>query len=124
VAIGGTWGPVETRNPWRPCTARWISGLISRHRRRIWRRTQRTVAAQLRKSRGESLHRHQGRRRLDPTSRGYNRQNVTAFVERSLKNLETDALTFATALSTHAGLYQPEVFGVLDDLVKAGKLQH
>jgi aryl-alcohol dehydrogenase-like predicted oxidoreductase len=32
-------------------------------------------------------------RRLDPhTAAGYNRKNLTAFVERSLKNLETEAI--------------------------------
>src|ERR1019366_2146014 len=65
-------------------------------------------------------------RRLDPhTAEGYNRANLTAFVERSLKNLETDTIDL---LQLHcppiAVLYMPEVFGILDDLVKAGKLRH
>ncbi len=65
-------------------------------------------------------------RRLDPhTAQGYNRGNLTAFVERSLKNLETDALDL---LQLHCPptqvYYMPEVFGVLDDLVEAGKLRY
>jgi aryl-alcohol dehydrogenase-like predicted oxidoreductase len=65
-------------------------------------------------------------RRLDPhTADGYNRQNLTAFVERSLKNLEADTIDL---LQLHcpppAVFYMPEVFGILDDLVKAGKLRH
>ena len=65
-------------------------------------------------------------RRLDPhTAQGYNRGNLTAFVERSLKNLETDALDL---LQLHCPptqvYYMPEVFGVLDDLVVAGKLHY
>jgi aryl-alcohol dehydrogenase-like predicted oxidoreductase len=65
-------------------------------------------------------------RRLNPhTAEGYNRANLTAFVERSLKNLRTDAIDL---LQLHCPptpvFYQPEVFGVLDDLVKAGKLRH
>jgi aryl-alcohol dehydrogenase-like predicted oxidoreductase len=64
-------------------------------------------------------------RRLDPhIAAGYNRQNLTAFVERSLKNLHTDALDL---LQLHCPptevYYMPEVFGVLDDLVKVGKLR-
>ena len=64
-------------------------------------------------------------RRLDPhTADGYNRQNLTAFVERSLKNLEVDALDL---LQLHCPptdvYYRPEVFGVLDDLVQQGKLR-
>ena len=65
-------------------------------------------------------------RRLNPhVASGYSRANLTDFVERSLKNLETDSLDL---LQLHCPptdvYYQPEVFGVLDDLVKAGKLRH
>ena len=65
-------------------------------------------------------------RRLDPhAAAGYNRENLTAFVERSLKNLEVEALDL---LQLHCPptevYYQPEVFGILDDLVQAGKLRH
>lgn len=64
-------------------------------------------------------------RRLDPhVAGGYNRANLTAFVERSLKNLEMESLDL---LQLHCPptevYYMPEVFGVLDDLVKAGKLK-
>jgi aryl-alcohol dehydrogenase-like predicted oxidoreductase len=62
---------------------------------------------------------------LDPhTADGYNRANLTAFVERSLKNLATDAIDL---LQLHCPptdvYYRPEVFGVLDDLVRAGKVR-
>jgi aryl-alcohol dehydrogenase-like predicted oxidoreductase len=65
-------------------------------------------------------------RRLDPhTAAGYNRENLTAFVERSLRNLEAEAIDL---LQLHCPptevYYMPEVFGVLDDLVKQGKLRH
>jgi aryl-alcohol dehydrogenase-like predicted oxidoreductase len=65
-------------------------------------------------------------RRLNPhNAAGYNRANLTAFVERSLKNLEVDALDL---LQLHCPpfqtYYMPEVYGVLDDLVKAGKLRY
>ena len=63
-------------------------------------------------------------RRLDPhVTEGYNRTNLTAFVERSLKNLETEIIDL---LQLHCPptqvYYLPEVFDVLDDLVRAGKL--
>lgn len=65
-------------------------------------------------------------RRLNPhNAEGYNRANLTAFVERSLRNLETDALDL---LQLHcpppAVLDSAEVFGILDDLVEEGKLQY
>lgn len=66
-------------------------------------------------------------RRLDPhVAGGYNnRANLTAFVERSLKNLEVEALDL---LQLHCPptevYYLPEVFGFLDDLVQAGKIKY
>lgn len=63
-------------------------------------------------------------RRLNPhVASGYNRENLTGFVEQSLKNLQMDALDL---LQLHCPptevYYMPEVFDILDDLVKAGKL--
>jgi len=65
-------------------------------------------------------------RRLNPhVADGYNRKNLTAFVERSLTNLETESLDL---LQLHCPppevYYRPEVFAVLDDLKQAGKLKH
>ena len=65
-------------------------------------------------------------RRLDPhTAGGYNRENLTAFVERSLRNLDREALDL---LQLHCPptevYYRPEVFGVLNDLKQAGKVRH
>ncbi len=65
-------------------------------------------------------------RRLNPhNAQGYNRKNLTTFVERSLKNLQTEALDL---LQLHCPptevYYTPEFFGVLDDLVTAGKLRY
>jgi aryl-alcohol dehydrogenase-like predicted oxidoreductase len=64
-------------------------------------------------------------RRLNPhVADGYNRQNLTAFVERSLVNLRTDALDLLQLHCPPSAVYEmPEVFGVLDDLVAAGKLR-
>jgi len=65
-------------------------------------------------------------RRLDPhTSGGYNRKNLRAFVARSLKNLQVETIDL---LQLHCPptevFYRPEVFGVLDEMVKEGKLRH
>lgn len=65
-------------------------------------------------------------RRLDPhTAEGYNLENLTAFVERSLQNLGTDCLDL---LQLHCPptevYYMPELFDALDTLVQQGKLQY
>jgi aryl-alcohol dehydrogenase-like predicted oxidoreductase len=65
-------------------------------------------------------------RRLNPhVAEGYNRANLKAFVERSLKNLDVEALDL---LQLHCPptevYYRPEVFGILDDLVNDGKIRY
>jgi len=66
-----------------------------------------------------------GRRLPRQTVEGYSRQNLTMWVEDSLRNLSTDCLDLLqlhcppTALYDHA-----EVFGILDDLVSAGKIRY
>lgn len=66
-----------------------------------------------------------GRRLELHNAAGYNRENLTAFVERSLNNLDMEALDL---LQLHCPptqvYYMPEVFGVLDDLVQAGKIRY
>jgi len=65
-------------------------------------------------------------RRLNPhVAAGFTRQNLTAFIERSLKNLGVDALDLVQLHCPPTEVfYMPEVFGILDDLVSAGKLLH
>ncbi len=65
-------------------------------------------------------------RRLSPhIAEGYNARNLAGFVEDSLRHLGTDCLDL---LQLHcpptAVYYQPEVFGALDDLARAGKLRY
>lgn len=65
-------------------------------------------------------------RRLDPhIADGYNAENLSQFIERSLKNLEVEALDL---LQLHCPptevYYRPEVFVALDDLVKQGKIRY
>jgi len=65
-------------------------------------------------------------RRLDPhVPEGYNRGNLTRFVERSLKNLDLEAIDLVQLHCPPTQVYyMPEVFGVLDDLVRAGKMRY
>jgi aryl-alcohol dehydrogenase-like predicted oxidoreductase len=65
-------------------------------------------------------------RRLNPhVAEGYNRANLTAFVDRSLKILETDALDLLQLHCPPPSVYESaDVFGVLDDLATIGKIHH
>ncbi|MDK3160587.1 aldo/keto reductase [Kamptonema cortianum] len=85
------------------------------------------LIARLRKERSEPFYViTKAGRRLNPhTADGYNKANLTAFVERSLTNLETDCLDLVQLhCPPTAVYYRPEVFGALDDLVTAGKIRH
>jgi aryl-alcohol dehydrogenase-like predicted oxidoreductase len=85
------------------------------------------LLAKLRKERKERFYiaTKAGRRLPQQKPEGYNRKNLTAYVNRSLRNLKCDSLDL---LQLHCPptevYYMPEVFGILDDLVKAGKVQH
>jgi aryl-alcohol dehydrogenase-like predicted oxidoreductase len=85
------------------------------------------LLAQLKRERKEEIHiATKAGRRLDPhVAAGYNRENLTAFIDRSLKNLETDCLDLVQLhCPPTAVYYTPEVFGVLDDLIKQGKIRY
>ena len=85
------------------------------------------LVARLVKERSEQIYvATKAGRRLDPhVTEGYNRHNLTAFIERSLRNLDVDALDLLQLhCPTTQVYYNPEVFQVLDDLVKAGKIKH
>jgi aryl-alcohol dehydrogenase-like predicted oxidoreductase len=85
------------------------------------------LLAKLKKERKEKFYiaTKAGRRLPAQTPEGYNRKNLTAFVHRSLKNLKTDTIDLLQLHCPHTEVfYRPEVFGILDDFVKAGKLRH
>jgi aryl-alcohol dehydrogenase-like predicted oxidoreductase len=65
-------------------------------------------------------------RRLNPhVADGFTKENMTRFIERSLKNLETDCVDIVQLHCPPTEVYyRPEVFGVLDDLVVQGKIRH
>lgn len=127
-AIGGTWGPVEDDESFAALNRAVDLGVNFFDTADVYGdgRSERLLA-KLRKSRSEDIHvATKAGRALDPhVASGYNRANLTAFVEASLRNLDMEALDL---LQLHCPptevFYTPEVFGVLDDLVQAGKLRY
>jgi aryl-alcohol dehydrogenase-like predicted oxidoreductase len=85
------------------------------------------LLAKLRKERSEPFYvATKIGRRLDPhVALGYTKKNLTAFVERSLQNLEVEALDLVQLHCPPTEVfYMPETFDALDHLVQAGKLRH
>ena len=78
------------------------------------------LIARLRKERSEEIIvATKAGRRLNPhTTEGYNRENLTKFVERSLKYLEVEALDLVQLhCPTTEVYYRPEVFDIMDDQI-------
>jgi aryl-alcohol dehydrogenase-like predicted oxidoreductase len=66
-----------------------------------------------------------GRRLPEQTVEGYSRENLTAWIDRSLENLATDSLDLVQLHCPPTDLYyEPEVFAILDDLKQQGKIRH
>ena len=127
-AIGGTWGTVSDDESFAALNHALDNGVNFFDTADAYGdgRSERLLA-KLRRERKEHFYiATKAGRRLEPhVTEGYNRENITAFVERSLKNLETEALDLLQLHCPPTEVYYiPEVFGILDDLKQAGKLQH
>lgn len=127
-AIGADWGPVDEREALEAVRAAIDHGVNFLDTADVYGdgRSERLIAQVLKEQRGRVYVATKAGRRLHPhVPEGFSRANLTAFVERSLRNLEVEALDL---LQLHCPptpvYYMPEVFGVLDDLVRAGKLRY
>jgi aryl-alcohol dehydrogenase-like predicted oxidoreductase len=126
-AIGGSWGEVSDADSLAALHRAIDLGVNFIDTADVYGdgRSERLIA-KLKSERRESIYiATKAGRRLSPhTADGYNLANLTAFVERSLKNLSTDSLDL---LQLHCPptevYYRPEVFGALDSLVKSGKIR-
>ena len=61
---------------------------------------------------------------VNPDPRGYTRGNLTFFVENSLRSLGVETIDLMQLHCPPIQVYNEEVFGILDDLVKQGKIRH
>jgi aryl-alcohol dehydrogenase-like predicted oxidoreductase len=127
-AIGGTWGSVDDTESLAALHRAVDKGVTFFDTADVYGdgHSERLMA-RLRKERREKIVvATKAGRRLDPhVTAGYDRANLTAFVERSLRNLGAEAIDLLQLHCPPTDLYyRPEVFGILDDLVKAGKLRY
>jgi aryl-alcohol dehydrogenase-like predicted oxidoreductase len=127
-AIGGTWGDVDDGESLRALHRAVDLGVNFFDTADVYGdgRSERLVA-RLRSERKERLFvtTKAGRRASPHTPDQYTYENLSGWVERSLKNLNTDAIDL---LQLHCPptdvYYRPEVFEALDRLVTAGKLRY
>jgi len=61
---------------------------------------------------------------INPDAHAYTRKNMTTFVERSLRNLGVEVIDLMQLHCPPISVYSPEVFGILDDLVRQGKIRY
>lgn len=127
-AIGGAWGEVDDRESLATLHRAADLGVNFYDTADVYGdgRSERLLAQLKRERSEEIIIATKAGRRLDPhLASGYNRENLSAFIERSLKNLETDALDL---LQLHCPptdvYYNPELFAALDDFVRQGKIRN
>jgi len=126
-AIGGTWGKVDDNESLAALHKAIDLGVNFIDTADVYGdgRSERLIGKILKERKDEIVVATKAGRRLNPhTASGYNRENLTAFIERSLSNLDVEALDLVQLhCPTTEVFYMPEVFNILDDLVKAGKIR-
>jgi aryl-alcohol dehydrogenase-like predicted oxidoreductase len=128
-AIGGAWGDVSEEEARGALHAALDAGTTFIDTADVYGdgRSERIIADVLKARGGERPYvaTKAGRRAVPHVADEYNRKNLTAFVDRSLQNLSTDCLDLVQLHCPPTEVYyRPEVFGILDDLVQAGKIRN
>lgn len=126
-AIGGTWGSTDDAAAMAALHRALDRGVNFFDTADVYGdgHSERLLARLKRERPGDAFHvATKAGRRLDPhVAEGY--RDLRPFIERSLRNLEADALDLLQLHCPPSAVYaMPEVFGALDDLVRAGKLRH
>jgi aryl-alcohol dehydrogenase-like predicted oxidoreductase len=126
-AIGGSWGQQDDEDSLAALRKALDLGVNFIDTADVYGdgRSERLVA-QVRRERREPIYvATKAGRRLSPhTADGYNFENLSRFVERSLKNVATDCLDLVQLHCPPTDVYYiPEVFGALDRLTEQGKIR-
>jgi aryl-alcohol dehydrogenase-like predicted oxidoreductase len=128
-AIGSSWGPVDDNDSLEALHAAIDAGVNFIDTADVYGdgHSERLIA-RLKKERPREtiwVATKAGRRLPSQTPEGYTRENLTAWIDRSLQNLGTDTLDLLQLHCPHPAVYdRPDVFGILDDLQRAGKIRH
>jgi aryl-alcohol dehydrogenase-like predicted oxidoreductase len=126
-AIGGAWGDVSDADAMAALHKAVDVGINFLDTADVYGngRSERHIA-QLKKERKDEIvvATKVGRKLPKQTVEGYSAANITGWVEENLKNLNTDCLDIVQLHCPPTSVYyHPEIFGVMDGLVKAGKIR-
>lgn len=128
-AIGGSWGDVSEADAQAALNAALDAGTTFIDTADVYGdgRSEKIIADVLKARGGERpfVATKAGRRLSPHISEGYNKDNLTMFVERSLKNLATDCLDLVQLHCPPTEVYyRPDVFEAMESLIKAGKIRN
>ncbi len=126
-AIGASWGHVSDDDALAALDAALDAGVTFIDTADVYGdgRSERLIAQALRTRSGARpfVATKAGRRLPEQTVAGYTAENLARFIGRSLENLETDRLDLVQLHCPPTDLYyHPEVFAVLDELQRAGRI--
>ncbi len=128
-AIGGSWGAVDDEASMRALHAAIDAGVNFIDTADVYGdgRSERLIARLRRERPGERIYvaTKAGRRLPEQIASGYTRENLAAWVDRSLQNLATDAIDLLQLHCPPSAVFgSEEVYAILDEMVRAGKIQH
>lgn len=128
-AIGASWGEVNDEEALAALHAALDSGVTFIDTADVYGdgHSEQLIAKVIKERGGERpfIATKAGRRLPEQTVAGYSLENLTGFIDRSLKNLQTDALDLVQLHCPPTDLYyHPEVFERLDRLVEQGKIRN
>ena len=127
-AIGGSWGAVEEGDAIAALEAALDAGVTFIDTADVYGdgRSERLVAKVLKERRGAGVFvaTKAGRRLPQQTVAGYTHENLSAWIDRSLENLEVETLDLVQLHCPPTDLYyHPEAFDALDRIKAAGKIR-
>lgn len=127
-AIGGSWGTVDDSESLNALRRAVDLGVNFFDTADVYGDGQsERLLAQLKQERKEEIiiATKAGRRLSPHETAGYTPENIEAFIDRSLQNLQTDSLDLLQLHCPPTDVYYvPELFGALDDLVTKGKIKY
>ncbi len=127
-AIGGSWGEVEESEAVAALSAALDAGVTFIDTADVYGdgRSERIVAKVLKERRGADIFvaTKAGRRLPKQTVEGYTYENLSGWIDRSLKNLEVETLDLVQLHCPPTDLYyHPEAFDALDRIKGQGKIR-